>query len=121
MSLSPQPKPKKILIPLCEDEVAPRFDLATEVMITVGGEARGRGEEKIVVLRQSSSEKLCHLILTEAVDVVICSGIEEEYHQYLTWKRVQVFDSVVGPWTRVLERFYQGVLRPGDICYPKAD
>lgn len=117
MNLPSQQKPKKILIPLCEDEVAPRFDLATEAMITAGDHRLSPGEEKIVVLPQSSSEKLCHLILTEAVDVVICSGIEEEYYQYLTWKRVKVYDSVVGPWKKVLERFYQGGLRAGDICY----
>ena len=84
-------------------------------MITFGGETRQHREEKIVVLTQSSPEKLCHLVITEAVDVVICSGIEEEYYQYLTWKRVQVFDSVIGPRKAVLERFYQGMLQPGDI------
>lgn len=114
-----QSTPYKVLIPLHGNDVAPRFDLAAEAVITVGGKASEDREEKIVVLPQSSSEKLCHLILTEGVDVVICSGIEEEYYQYLTWKRVQVFDSVIGPWKSVLERFFQGVLRSGDIIYPK--
>ena len=117
MSISSQPKPKKVLIPLYGDDVAPRFDLATEAMITFGGETREYREEKIVVLPQSSTEKLCHLVLTEGIDVVICSGIEEEYYQYLTWKRVQVFDSVIGPRKAVLERFYQGMLQSGDILY----
>jgi len=117
MTMSPQPKPKKVLIPLYGDDVAPRFDLATEAMITFGGETREYREEKIVVLTQSSPEKLCHLVLTEGIDVVICSGIEEEYYQYLAWKRVQVFDSVIGSWKSVLERFYQGMLQSGDILY----
>jgi len=116
-----QPKPKKILIPLHGNDVAPRFDLATEVVITYGDETRKHREAKIVVLPQSSSEKLCHLVITEAIDVVICSGIEEEYYQYLTWKRVQVFDTVIGPWEPVLERYDQGTLKPGDIIYPKAN
>ena len=114
-------KQNKVLIPLHGDDVAPRFDLAAEAVITVGDKAFEKREEKIVVLPKSSSEKLCHLILTEAVDVVICSGIEEEYYQYLTWKRVQVLDSVIGPWKSVLERFYQGRLRSGDILYPNTD
>ncbi|MBC8430882.1 MAG: dinitrogenase iron-molybdenum cofactor biosynthesis protein [Desulfobacterales bacterium] len=111
--------PKKILVPLYGNDVAPRFDLATEVVITSLGNNSKSREEKIVVLSQASAEQLCHLILTEGVDVVICSGIEEEYYQYLTWKKVQVVDSVIGPWQAVLERFSKHSLKPGDIIYRK--
>jgi len=110
---------KKILIPLHGNDVAPRFDLATEVLITVRDKNIAHGEEKIVVLSQASAEKLCHLILTEEIDVIICSGIEEEYYQYLTWKKVQVIDSVIGSWESVLKRFYEGMLRAGDILFDK--
>lgn len=116
-----QPKARKALIPLYGNDVAPRFDMATEVLIAIGDETSPQREEKIVVLSQSSSEQLCHLVLTEAVDAVICSGIEEEHYQYLTWKRVSVFDSVIGPWELALERFYQGKLRSGDILYRGAE
>ena len=109
--------PKKALIPLHGNDVAPRFDLAAEALIAVGDEAGKKWKERIVVLSQSSSEQLCQLILTEGVDAVICGGIEEEHYQYLTWKRVQVFDSVIGPWEKALERFYQGRLQSGDIFY----
>ena len=104
---------QRILIPLYGNDVAPRFDLATEVVIT----RRGEREKKIVVLSQASAEQLCHLILTEGVDVVICNGIEEEFHQFLSWKKVQVLDAVIGPWQTVLERFLKGSLKPGDILY----
>jgi predicted Fe-Mo cluster-binding NifX family protein len=112
---------QKALIPLHGNDVAPRLDLATEVLIAVGDETSKKWEEKIVVLSQSSSEQLCHLVLTEGVDAVICGGIEEEHYQYLTWKRVQVFDSVIGPWEAALERFYQGKLQSGDILYEDAE
>jgi len=111
--------PEKILIPLHGNDVAPRFDLATEVLITVRDEKIADKEEKIVVLSRASAEKLCHLILTEEVDVVICSGIEEEYYQYLTWKKVRVIDSVIGSWEIVLKNFYEGTLRAGDILFDK--
>jgi len=110
---------KRILIPLYGNDVAPRFDLATEVVITTVDHHSKSREEKIVVLSQASAEQLCHLILTEGVDIVICSGIEEEYYQYLTWKKVQVVDSVIGPWQAVLERFSKYKLKPGDIIHPK--
>ena len=109
----------KILIPLYGNDVAPRFDLATEALITRGDGLQAGREEKIVVLPQASAEQICNLILTEGVEVVICSGIEEEYYQYLIWKRVQVFDSVIGTWESALARFYRGTLRPGDILYPQ--
>lgn len=111
--------PKRILIPLYGNDVAPRFDLATEVvLISLDNNSKSQ-EEKIVVLSQASAEQLCHLIMTAGVDVVICSGIEEEYYQYLTWKKVQVVDSVIGPWQAVLERFSKHGLKPGDIIHRK--
>jgi hypothetical protein len=47
--------------------------------------------------------------------VVICGGIEEEYYQYLTWKRVKVLDSVIGDSGEALERLAAGRLQAGDI------
>lgn len=105
----------KILIPLSGDDVAPRFDLAPEAFVAV---IRGDGavvEEKTIILPHASAEALCNLILTEKVDMVVCCGLEEEYYQYLCWKKVKVIDSVVGPYTRVLDRLSQGNLASGDI------
>lgn len=106
---------KKILIPLYDNDVAPRFDLATEVVIVVLGEDGTPWEERLVVLPQASAEQLCQLILTEGVGAVICGGVEEEYYQYLTWKRVKVLDSVIGLWKPTLDRFLAGDLSAGDI------
>lgn len=105
----------KVLIPLFGQEVAPRFDLTAEAVIVTpepGGPGR---EEKFVVLPQVSAEKLCHLILTEGVGTVICGGIEEEYYQYLVWKRIRVYDSVIGPWDAAFDRFIKNELASGDI------
>jgi hypothetical protein len=55
------------------------------------------------------------MILTEDIQTVICGGIEEEYYQYLVWKRVNVIDSVIGPCEETLERFRAGRLQPGQI------
>lgn len=110
---------KRVLISLYGNDVAPRFDLATEVLIAAVGEDGKVVEEKILVLPQASAEKLCHMVLTEDVQAVICGAIEEEYHQYLTWKRVQVFDSVIGSAEAVLNRFRRGMLKPGDILFER--
>lgn len=110
-------KPRKVLIALYGNDVAPRFDLATEVLIAVVASDGSLSDEKTVVLPHSSAEQLCHMSLTEEVQVVICGGIEDEYYQYLTWKKVQVLDSVIGPYEPVLARFRKGGLQSGDILF----
>ena len=106
---------KKILIPLHENDVAPRFDLATEVLIVTDLDKTGSGDKRMVVLPRASAEQLCHLIITENIQTVICSGIEDDYYQYLTWKRIEVIDSVVGSSNSALKRYFEGKLKPGDI------
>jgi predicted Fe-Mo cluster-binding NifX family protein len=104
----------KILIVLHERDVAPRFDLATEVLIvTISRNADTI--ERLVVLPRASAEQLCHLIITEDVQTVICGGIEEDYYQYLAWKRIEVIDSVIGSSEAALNRFVSGKLEPGRI------
>lgn len=105
----------KVLICLHGNEVTPRFDLAREVLIAFIDKERKVREERVVVLPQPSAEMLCHMVLTESVQVVVCGGIEEEYYQYLTWKRINVLDSVVGDHRRVLARLAEGRLMAGDI------
>ncbi|MCU0589445.1 MAG: NifB/NifX family molybdenum-iron cluster-binding protein [Syntrophobacteraceae bacterium] len=105
----------KVLVCLHGNDVTPRFDLTTEVLIAVIGESGEVREERTLVLPQASAEKLCHMILTEDVRTVICGGIEEEYYQYLAWKRVTVIDSVIGRCEEALQRYREGALEPGQI------
>ncbi len=110
---------QKILITLWESDVAPRFDLATEVLISSLGENGSVEQNRTIVLAHPSAEDLCNLILTEEVNVVICGGIEQEFFEYLTWKKVRVLDSVMGPWERALERFRAGQLEAGAILFDR--
>ncbi len=105
----------KILIPIFGNDVSPRFDLSAEVYITTLDDNYQVHDERIVVLPHISAEQLCHLILTENVNVVICGGIEEEYYQYLSWKRITVYDSVVGPWAAAITEYIANTLKSGDI------
>jgi predicted Fe-Mo cluster-binding NifX family protein len=108
---------KKVLICLHGNNVAPRFDLTTEVFIASTGPENRIEDENTMVLPRASAEELCHMILTANIQTVICGGIEDEYYQYLTWKRINVFDSVIGDFNRVLEAFTQDSLRSGSILY----
>ena len=107
--------PAKILIPLYEDDIAPRFDLATEALIVTGLDHPGSIRKKMVVLPCASAEKLCQLIISEGVRTVVCSAIEDDYYQYLTWKKIDVLDSVIGSSQAAIDRLVAGNLNPGDI------
>jgi predicted Fe-Mo cluster-binding NifX family protein len=106
---------QKVLIPLYADQVAPRFDLATEVSIVSIPDDGRPTEKKTVVLPRASAEQLCHLILTEKIGTVVCGGIEDEYYQYLKWKNVNVLDSVIGSYKKVIKQLESGTLQAGDI------
>jgi predicted Fe-Mo cluster-binding NifX family protein len=110
----------KVLITLYESDVAPRFDMATEVLIATLGPDGSVVEEKNIVLPQASAEILCQLILGEGVDVVVCGGIEDEYYQYLTWKKIKVFDSVIASRQQVLRGSREGTLREGAVLMERA-
>ncbi len=105
----------KLLIPLYENDVAPRFDLATEVLIVTNIGKVDPVNKRIVVLPRASAEQLCHLIFAEGIQTVVCSGIEDDYYQYLTWKRIEVIDSVIGSSESALKRYLEGTLKPGEI------
>lgn len=111
---------RKICIPLFEEEVAPRFDLSTEVLIAELDTDGRIAQEKVLILPGPSAERLCHLVLAEHVHTVICGGIEEEVFDYLTWKRVEVLDDVIGLGSVVLRRHAAGRLKSGEIVHSEA-
>lgn len=93
---------ERILVPLMGDDLAPRFDLVQEVAIVTVNEKREVVDRKILVLAEASAESLCQLILNEKIGTVVCCGIEEEYYQYLTWKKVKVVDYIAGSLDAVI-------------------
>ena len=68
-----------------------------------------------VILSNVSAELICDLILKENISVVVCGGIEEEHYQFLIWKKIMVYDSVIGPHAEVLKLFMDNTLRSGVI------
>ena len=104
-----------LLVPLAGEVVAPRFDLATEVLIARVRKGRLAGEPRIVLLPGPSADALCSLVLEEGITDVACGGIEDAHYQYLGWKKVRVVDRVIGSWEAVLRLFLEGELRPGTV------
>lgn len=105
----------KILVTLTADDIAPRFDLCTEVLIAELNEGRTALGPRNVLLPGPSADELCSLILKENIDVVICGGIEDSFFQYLVWKKVRVIDRVIGTSSKALQLAIEERLQPGAV------
>ncbi|NDV19625.1 dinitrogenase iron-molybdenum cofactor biosynthesis protein [Pseudodesulfovibrio sp. JC047] len=111
---------EKILIPLIGNELAPRFDMALEVLIvsvTRETSAMGKIDEKIVILDAPSSETMYRMVMSESVKTILCAGIEKEIYDFLRRKRLRVIDNVCGPVDPVLEAYLMGTLTEGQSYY----
>lgn len=106
---------RKILIPLHDGEIAPRFDLATEIQMVSCTSQGDIEEEKVLILPGPSAERICHMAMTEQVHTILCGGIDQEVYDYLTWKKVEVIDDLIGTGTHMLQRYLSGRLQRGDI------
>ncbi len=112
---------QKVLVTLYDHDISPRFDLTTEVLIIELDREGAVTTERTVVLPHASAEELCHLILMEGINSVICGGIEEQFYQYLAWKKIKVMDSVMGPWSKALSLFRKGELVSGAFLFNRLE
>ena len=111
---------EKILIPLHENEVAPRFDLASEalvVSVTRETSVMGQIHERVVVLDAPSGEAMYRLVKSENIMTIVCAGMDKEIFDFLKRKEIDVIDDVCGPADAVLEAYLMGKLAPGQILY----
>jgi len=95
--------------------IAPRFDLATEVRIVKVEEGKVVEPTRSLLLPGPSVDELCGLILRENITVLVCGGIENEQYQFLVWKKVKVFDRVIGNIHDSLRLFLAGRLEVGMV------
>ncbi len=105
----------KILITIRGDYISPRFDLTSEVIIATCYDRKLVEEPRSIILSEFSSEKLCDVALKESANVIVCGGIEEQYYKFLTWKKIEVIDSVIGPHERILHMAIKGIVKPGTV------
>jgi len=105
----------KLSIPVFQENIAPRFDMATEVFIILLSEDMTLEEKKTIVMPRSSADELCHLMLLENITTLICGAIENECYQFLKWKKIEIFDSIIGTWSDAFDRWKKNILNSGDI------
>lgn len=109
----------KLMIAISNVEVAPRFDLTVEAVIAEVENETLLREPRVLLISEPSGDELCGLAVSEAVDLVICGGIDEVHYEYLVWKNINVIDGVVGPYKEALELFTQSRL-PSNAILPGA-
>ena len=111
---------EKILLPLFNNELAPRFDLAVDVLIlsvTRETSVMGKIQEKVTVLETPSGEAMCRLAVTEGVQTVITAGIEKEFFDFLEWKGIRVVDNICGQVDTIIEAHLGGKLAQGQSYF----
>jgi predicted Fe-Mo cluster-binding NifX family protein len=105
----------KILLTVHDKSIAPRFDQATEVIIAEHDGHKLAGDLRTIILSRRGAEDLSDLIVKEGIDCVICGGIEENYYRFFTWKKITVFDGIIGSYSEALQMAFSGTLRSGTI------
>lgn len=105
----------KLFIPIQGDYVAPRFDLATEVLIVRFKDKKQEGEPRTIIMERPSDEALCQMVVEENVTDLVCGGIDEVHYNFMLWKKVKVMDGVIGGWSQALEKAVLGELQEGEI------
>ena len=102
----------KVMIAISNTDVAPRFDLTVEAIIVEVENGELSREPRELVLSEPSGDELCGLAVSEAVDLVICGGIDEVHYDYLSWKKIRIIDGVIGPYQEALRLLLADSWRP---------
>lgn len=105
----------KILVTLHNNNIAPRFDLTTEVLIAKIVRGKISGAPRTILLPGPSSDELCSLAIKEELSIIICGGIEDAHFQYLTWKKIEVIDRIIGPAEKAITLAITQKLQSGTI------
>ncbi|WP_029897761.1 NifB/NifX family molybdenum-iron cluster-binding protein [Desulfohalovibrio reitneri] len=114
--MKPPREARRAVITTWEQYVCSRFDQAQAVLLATIREGEVV-ECNDIILGPTTPEKLCQFILGEDADTLVTGGIQRRYFEYLTWKKVDVLDSVMGPWETALKLLTKGELRPGSVLY----
>ncbi len=105
----------KIMMTIRGDFISPRFDMSLEVIIATCYDRQLLEEPHSLILSEVSAELICDLVLKEKIGIVVCGGIEEEHYQFLIWRKIMVFDAVIGPHAEVLRLVMDNSLKSGTI------
>lgn len=105
----------KVLITVQDNNIAPRFDQTTEVIIAEYDNLQMKGAPRTIILPHKSAEDLSDLIVKEGIQCLICGGIEDNFYRFFIWKKIAVFDGIIGSHSEALQLAVSGSLQPGQV------
>lgn len=105
----------KVLITVQDNNIAPRFDQTTEVIIADYDGGKLVGAPRTIILPHKSAEELSDLIVKEGIGCLICGGIEDNFYRFFHWKKIVVFDGIIGAHAEALQLAAAGALQPGQV------
>ncbi len=111
----------KILIPVTREYIAPRFDTATEALISLYYDGELIEGPRSILIAEPSADAFCDIAIKERITTVICCGIEEEHFLFLQWRKIEVIDGIIGPWQQALQQAIAKKLAADTIIGIKRD
>ena len=105
----------KILVTVQDHSIAPRLDQKNKVLTAPGEDGSLQGVLRTIILPHRSAEELSDLIVKEGIDCLVCGGIEDSFYRFFKWKKIRVYDSVIGTHAEALQLALTGALRPGMV------
>lgn len=110
---------RKLMLPVQGDYVAPRFDLATEIIIVRFENGETIGAPRTIIMEKPSDEELCQMAVESNITDVVCGGIEELHYNFLVWKKVKIIDGIIAEWHTALTHAITDRLQPRTILQPE--
>jgi len=99
----------KIAIPRFGEEIAPGFEVAANISVYEAGHAQATPLDLLIFNAPGGLDRV-RALLAGAVNILICSGIGNQYKNMLQASGITVIDHVTGTVAGVLDAFYSGEL-----------
>lgn len=115
--IAPVKRTLKLAVPLFQSEVAPRFDVASRILVVSVDGNRESGREIMEFLNEPLIARVNRVIDLEP-DVLICGNLDGFSGRMLSDRGIRIVPWVMGDAEGVLRLFLHGKLESGFIAGP---
>jgi predicted Fe-Mo cluster-binding NifX family protein len=100
-----------VAIPIYEDTVSPRFDLATELLIMTLENSKVQSEKRISI-QGLYPLHILKTIIEEKINVVLCGAVNGFCLRFLGCNGIEVIPGLVGKIDAIKDGYLKGELQP---------
>jgi len=105
-----------VAIPIYEDIVSPRFDIATELLIMTSENSKIQSEKRISI-QGFHPLQILKAIIEEKINVVLCGGVNGFCLRFLGCNGIDVIPGLVGEVEAIKDGYLKGGLQPGMVFW----